>query len=236
MAQGTGCFGKVLILYLVLGIASVVARVTLQRHKQHSMKERLLTTSPSVNYDSAPTGIIRRFWNTPFLPTISFLLIGAILLPQQPWRHMTSTLLYDVISTTSSVIITRTFRNQGGMSEHSSIGKNPFRTLNYSPADDPYYISNLDSPIDPFIIDALEGTQFTNIVHIVLESMRSDSYPCNENSARMKYINEKFERVDGVPELTTSNIMLFISSLFEHSISGEAGTQFGQQFRIPTRR
>ena len=200
------------------------------------MKEHLLTTSPLVNYDSAPTSIIRHFWNTPFLPIISFLLIGAILLPQQPWGHMTSTLLDDVISTMSSVIITRTFQNQGGMFERSSIDKNPFRTLNYSPADDPYYISNLDSPIDPFIVDTLEGAQFINIIHIVLESMRSDSYPWNENGALMKHINEKFERVDGVPELTTSNIMLFISSLFEHSISGEAGTQFGQQFCIPSRR
>ena len=101
------------------------------------------------------------------------------------------------------------------------LGTNPLGNLNYNPGDDPYYISNLDSPIDDFIADALEGVEFTNIVHIVLESMRADSYPFKEESQLMTYIKNNFEFREKGKSVTTSNVTPFIASLAKHTISWE---------------
>ena len=91
----------------------------------------------------------------------------------------------------------------------------------YNPANDPYYISNLATPVDAFIAEALEGVTFTNIVHIVLESMRSDSYPFNEFGPLANYVNENYGDEPHRQPITTSNVTPFIASLAEHTISWE---------------
>jgi hypothetical protein len=98
-------------------------------------------------------------------------------------------------------------------------GSNPLGNHNYDPKHDPYYISNLDQPIDAFIASALEGTRFTNVFHIVLESMREDSFPYDESGLLHQHIQKNLEPAkDGVP-LTTKNITPFIASLAEHTLS-----------------
>jgi len=166
----------------------------------------------------------RRFAKFPVIHIAAFLVVGTLFLPAHPWRHMTSTLIYDVVSATSMGLVTKHFSHKAHNCLSNILGANPLGNLNYNPAEDPYYISNLDQPVDPFIASALEGLQFKNIFHIILESMRDDSYPYKEGGLLDKHIKENMERIPesegGVP-VTTENITPFISSLAENIISWE---------------
>jgi hypothetical protein len=219
MAQGGGNFGKVFMVYLFFGAAAMFARRFMESRESRS--DLLESEKHEVAESTMKSGALRRFLSAPLIPTILFLLIGAMFLPRQPWKHMTATLLYDVVGTISSAIITKSLRDMRGDCNVAALGSNPLGNLNYNPAEDPYYISNLDSPMDPFIAKVLEGTQFTNIVHIVLESMRADSYPWNENGDLMKHIKDNFEFVEGGPAVTTSNITPFIDSVAQHTLQWE---------------
>lgn len=70
-------------------------------------------------------------------------------------------------------------------------------------------------------MSALEGTKFTNIVHIVLESMRADSYPFQEDSSLVAFTMKNYEFISSGTAVTTSNVSPFIESIAEHTISWE---------------
>jgi len=98
-------------------------------------------------------------------------------------------------------------------------GSNPLGNFNYDLNDNPYFISNLDQPIDTFIASALEGTEFTNIFHIVLESMRENPFLYDEAGLLYQHIQRNLEPAkEGVP-ITTENITRFIASLAENTLS-----------------
>src|SRR5947207_3342503 len=186
MVQGGENFGKTLLKFVICGVFAVGTRRLIE------VKTEKLGRPSSRRY----------------IP-LFILLIGTIFL-QQPWKHLTSTLLYDVVSSVSTAIVTSNLQRE---CSNTGVGRNPLRSFNYNPSDDPYYISNLDSPIDPFIESALEGTEFKNIVHIVLESMRGDSYPWNEKGILHKHIHRNFRLVEGGTPITTSNITPFINGV-----------------------
>jgi hypothetical protein len=145
------------------------------------------------------------------------LIIGNFLVVSQPWSSMKSTLLWDVASAVSSVLIGKGVRTIQAGCTTGSLGSNPMGSFNYNPVDDRYYISNLDEPMDEFIAEALEGVKINNIVHLVLESMRGDSYPFQENSRLAEHI-KSFPPLPGAREVSTANVSPFIASLAEHSL------------------
>jgi hypothetical protein len=191
MAQGRGSFDTFFVIYISMGTLVVLPRLLLSRVEP---------IKPQC---------------TNFRLTL-FLLCGTLLITQQPWKRLKSTLLYDFVSSVTTAVITRSLKDTKGCS--TTFGANPLGTLNYSPAKDPYYISNLDSPIHEFINDALEGTKFTNIVHIVLESMRADCFPFQEDSQLTTFIENNFDFPDGGAAITTANVTPFISSLSKNTI------------------
>src|SRR2546423_5839446 len=195
MAQGRGNFDRFFMIYLSVGCFASLPR--------------LLHTRASSIAASRPF----------FHVVLFFLLFGSLFLGHQPWSRMKSTLLYDFVSTVSTAIIKRSLRDTRDCGE--TLGSNPLGSMNYSPATDPYYISNLDSPIEEFFVSALEGTKFTNIVHIVLESMRADSYPFQEDSLLVDFMMKNYEFISGGAAVTTSNVSPFIESIAEHTISWE---------------
>ena len=193
----------------------MLARLSLK----HSRGDVSLAMSLTVDAKhETPLTLIHR----PVVRVLLLLLLGSLFLPAHPWRHMSSSLLFDIVSTLLSAILSKHLRNMGAQSStNSHPGTNPMGNLNYNPADDPYYISNLDSPIDSFIAEAIDGLEFTNIVHIVLESMRADSYPFKENGLLAQHIEQSFEKPPNSVPITTSNISPFIASLAENTISWE---------------
>jgi hypothetical protein len=191
MAQGRGTFDMFFVIYISVGMMAVLPRLLLSRVEP----------------------VKPQFAN---FRLIIFLLCGTLLITQQPWKRLKSTLLYDFVSTVSSAVITKSLKDTKGCS--TTFGANPLGTLNYSPAKDPYYVSNLDSPIHEFINDALEGTKFTNIVHIVLESMRPDCFPFQEESQLMTFIKSNFDFPEGGAAITTANVSPFIASLSKNTI------------------
>jgi hypothetical protein len=201
----------------MFGGSAMIARHAVRGSLSHSP---LLSKSPEI-IEPAQQLSLRKIFKEPLAKLVLFLLVGTLFIPQQPWRHLTSTLLYDVVSSTTSVIITKTIRDLRGECKGDVVGASPFGEHYYNAAEDPYYISNLDSPIDPFIEKALEGIQFTNVVHIVLESMRTDSYPWDEHGALHDHIRKNYKPVEDGTEITTSNITPFIQSLASSTISWE---------------
>ena len=97
------------------------------------------------------TGRLQRILGVPFVPLLLFLLCTTLFLPASPWRHLTSTLGYDVVHALSSVMLSKLFSGSRGCSAAAVGGSNPLGNLKYNPADDPYYVSNLEQPIDDFI-------------------------------------------------------------------------------------
>lgn len=146
--------------------------------------------------------------------------LGTCLFPP-PWSHLTSTLLYDVLKTLSLAVVKSNLRSDCTVASgtSSAAGSNPLSNLNYNPAEDPYYITNLELPILDWVAVALEGAEFTNIVHIVLESMRADSYPFDEQGNLMKHIQQNLQVVENGTDVTTSNITPFIQSIAENTLS-----------------
>ena len=138
----------------------------------------------------------------PLIQLATVLLLASFCLPANPWRHMTSTVLYDAATSLAN--------NPSPMPIVSSKienGTNPFGILNYNPSNDPYYVSNLDQPLDPFIEYALEDTYFQNIVHIILESMRPDSFPYQEGGLLDEHIKKFYEPVSPINKNTITPFM-----------------------------
>ena len=76
-------------------------------------------------------------------PFLFILVVFAILLPN-PWRNITATLGYDVGHALSVVAISKLFYFSTECAT-LHIGGGPFfDNLNYNPANNPYYVSNLD--------------------------------------------------------------------------------------------
>jgi hypothetical protein len=178
---------------------------------------------PQIRPVPPPQSRLRKMIKTPFVPLVLCLIVGSLFLPSQPWRQMTSTLMVDVVWNVISVLISKTIRAQSSFTGPANFGSNPLGNLNYNPRTDPYYISNLDSPIDEFIAQALDGVQFRNIVHVVLESVRADCFPFQEESAFVDYIKANFPPHDNGSAITTANVTPFIDSdsVAEHTISWE---------------
>ena len=135
------------------------------------------------------------------------LFLASFCLPANPWRHMTSTVLYDAaIALASNPSQTPT------ASSRIENGTNPIGILNYNPSNDPYFVSNLDQPIDPFLASALKGAYFQNIVHIVLESMRPDSFPYQEGGLLDKHIKKFYIPVSPINKHTVTPFMESIAT------------------------
>jgi hypothetical protein len=212
MAQGNGVFGKAFIIYLLPGASAMLLRSISEK----CGPPRRLVFAP---LNTSEQHGLRRLLSIPFVPLTIVLLIGTIFLPAQPWRHLTATLVYDVISAISIVIIAQPFIDTTKNCPTAILESNPISNLNYNPAEDPYYISNLNQHINPFIASALEGTEFTNIFHIVLESMREDSFPYDERGLLHQHIQKNMEPAENGVPITTENITPFISSLAENTLS-----------------
>jgi len=174
------------------------------------------------HYNTPIRGRLGRFHNFPFhrLPLFIaiFLSFGALLLPREPWKHMTSPLLFDVTMGLSSIIMIG--RNCGGIdSSTGSTHASHFGTgLAYDPKEDPYYVTNLDLEIEPFIKTALKDVKFTHVVEIVLESVRGDCYPFKEDGLFHQFIKENVKpAVNGTP-ITAKTVTPFIDSLSKQSL------------------
>jgi hypothetical protein len=216
MAQGNGTFIKAFIIYLIPGLFAMLTRRD-RAPNIRSRRSRGFSFIQDTTETTSRPQQLRGLRGNPFISLSLVLLVGTIFLPAQPWRHLTTTIIYDFFSTVSMVMITQHFKERASPTVNA--GNNPLGNLNYNPVDDPYYISNLHQPIDPFIASALKDTKFTNIFHIVLESMREDSFPYDENGLLHQHILKNLEPVeDGVP-VTTENITPFMASLAENTLS-----------------
>ena len=214
MMQGNGAFLKAFIMYVLPGVSAILLRAGSGASVRYRRSYYILETREVI---SRPQGL-RRILSNPLI-SLGIVSMGTVFLPAQPWRHLTATMVYDIISTISTVVLVQHLKETTSNCPTMNTGSNPLGNLNYDPADDPYYISNLDQSIDPFIASALQGTNFTNIVHIVLESMREDSFPYDENGLLHQHIQKNLEPAeDGVP-VTTENITPFIASLAENTLS-----------------
>lgn len=151
------------------------------------------------------------------------LLLVTIFLPEYPWRHLTATLPYEVTVALATVIMSKVHsqyhQDAAACVDFSTLGEHPLGATNYNPANDPYYITNLDDPVDEFFHQALEDVHFTNIVHIQLESMREDSFPFDEEGLLNKHIKENLTPVEGGTPVNKDTITPFILSLANNTIS-----------------
>jgi hypothetical protein len=209
MAQGTNGFSMVFGLYVSAGVTAVLLRLSLA-HCQRHVKSR--------DSKDETRGSLQCLLSNPLVPVVLILLGITVLLPPNPWRHLTATLGYNIVGALSKVMLSK-IGDHGRSGCDSTLGSHPLGTLNYNPADDPFYITNLDQPVDEFIRSALEDAKFTNIVHIVLESMREDSYPFQEDGLLNQHIKNTMKPVEGGTPVNTQTITPFIASLAEHTIS-----------------
>ena len=216
MAQGNSGFRKVFVGYLLVGGVAILLRLfwapryakvstTKDRFKFEDMETRAQTPRS-----------LQRILGVRFVPSLLFLMCLTGLLPPSPWRHLTSTLGYDVVRALFTVMLSKLFY---GCTSAAVGGNHPLGDLKYNPADDPYYVSNLDQPIDDFILSAFKDTKFTNIVHITLESMRDDSFPYQEDGLLHQHIIHNMEPVEGGTPVNTQTLTPFIASLAEHTVS-----------------
>jgi hypothetical protein len=202
MSAGYITFANVFLSHTMIGIVAVLFRVVLGKSALN-----LGYWISEVNCESAQPktkcrGIVR----------IGFLLLFVtLLLPPYPWRHMTATLYYNIAVAAFTIM----------QSKHSSSPEEAERSLlmegYYNPTEDPYYISNLDQPIHDFILRALEGTEFTNIMHIILESMGEDSFPFQNDGLLSTHIHSS-PRVKIVETINNQTLTPFITSLAEHTL------------------
>src|SRR2546430_607675 len=206
MASGSGNFGIVFTMYCLLGVMAALLSVVIYGAPD-------VKGLPSFQRnDRALQRPFRTFIAPLKVRIVLLLLFATLLLPRHPWRHMTATLGYNVVVAALTVTKSRLF--DGHLSCDAT--EAAIDGLRYDPSSDPYYVSNLDQPITAYIAQALEGTKFTHIVHIILESMREDSFPYQEKGLLNKYIHES---VDPSNAVNTSTITPFIESLAEHTLS-----------------
>ena len=220
MAQGNSGFSKVFILYCLMGGIVVLLRMVLFHTASRKLSPKL-PSHHSLHSEDEPS-TLRRILAIPFVPMLVYLILSWPFMPESPWRGLTSTLAYDVTTAVSGVFIHKAFHSHGDTnceSRNSTVGSHPLGTLRYNPGDDPYYVSNLDKQLDPFIAEALKDVKFTNIVHIVLESMREDSFPYDEEGLLHKHILEhETPAANGTP-VTSENLTPFIKTLAENTLS-----------------
>lgn len=216
--EGSGNTLAATVAFLTAGASVVIVR-RFQRdgYKYGDLADELIP-QPHL---PATRGGLRRLITIPFVPLALFLIVFGLFLPSQQLRQMKSTLLIDVIGSIISVFISKAIRHISVPAASSNYGSNPLGNLNYNPSEDPYYISNLDSPIDEFIAKALDEARFQNIVHIVLESVRADCFPFQEQSPFVDYIKDNFRPHKNGSAITTANVTPFIASLAEHTLSWE---------------
>jgi hypothetical protein len=219
MAQGNSGFANVIAFFALIGGAAILLRLTSLRFLPRGDHSPSTTDEYEKLGDNTTSSFIRRLLSSPLNRLILFLLVGTLFLPAHPWRHMTSTITYDVIRTLGGALVTRGMHGSGSCDGDVRGGSNPLGDLKYSPAADPYYVSNLHQPINPFIAEALKDTNFTNVVHIVLESMREDSYPYQEDGLLHQHILKNLAPAKGGTPISTQTITPFIDSLSENIIS-----------------
>jgi len=215
MAEGNNSFGKVFALYAVAGGAVAVIRLLTATKSRRHYQLLVSREKPEI---VEVHGLFETLLASHLVRILFGLTVITILLPPNPWRHLSTTLLYEVVEALSTVVVANTFYGSICSSE-TILGSNPLGNLRYNPANDPYYISNLHQPIDEFIASALEDSQFTNIVHIVLESMREDSYPYQEDGLLNQHIVNNMQLVPGGTPIDAQTITPFITSLAEHTLS-----------------
>src|SRR5215471_9314742 len=116
MADGAATSRNIFLLFVTSGVLTVFTRHYLET-----------TKFPTTSLET----VFQKFLG---VRTLVGLVICTVFLPAQPWRHMTSTLLYDIISTTTSVIVTKSLRDS---QEHCgpALGSNPLGNLNYNPTE-----------------------------------------------------------------------------------------------------
>jgi hypothetical protein len=217
MPQGNSGFGKVFILYALAGGVPVLFRSAfLIRHCKSVGREKLQPFDDLLFKEG-------KTFTTPHLVILLFLLVVTALLPANPWRHLASTLSYDVLTATSEVLmiksVSHAFNTTCPSSGDSKFSNHPLGSLKYNPKNDPYYVTNLNQPLDPFFANAFCEAKFTNIVHIVLESMREDSYPYQEDGLLHQHIINNMVPVEGGTPVNKQTVTPFIDSLSEHLIS-----------------
>jgi hypothetical protein len=220
MAQGNNGFGKVLTLYCLMGGIVVLLRTVLFHTATRKLSPKL-PMHHSLNPSDDEPSSLRRFLAIPFVPMLIYLVLSWGFMPESPWRSLTSTLAYDVTTAVSGVFLHEIFHGSGNNTcddQSHRVGSHPLGTLRYNPAEDPYYVSNLDKELDPFLAEVLGDVKFTNIVHIVLESMREDSFPYDENGLLHKHILENETPVKGGTPVTSENLTPFINSLAENTL------------------
>jgi hypothetical protein len=198
LAQGNSHLFAVILSYLVLGLASVLIR-ELVRHRQTKFDPHKSTRRRSS---------FNPVWLEYVLPLV--LVIGALFLPQS-WRKVKSTLLLDTLTAVNLKSLYVPTYDPGD--DNRNLG------LAYDPLADPYYVTNLDHPVDPYIAAALNGTKFNNIVHIVLESMRADSFPWKEDGALAEHLKEFLDAPES--PVIAETITPFMSSLANQTLSWE---------------
>jgi hypothetical protein len=208
MASGNGDSARTFVIFSLFGMVAVLSRATFDvLSPQHVPQQSEKSTTRSM----------RLLHRHPGFFSVVFLLSGAILLPRDPWKHMSSTILYDVISAISTTAVENSIRQIQSDCPTSGASQSLFAST-YDPAKDPFYITNLDEPVIPWIADAIRDLNITNVVQIVLESVRADCYPFEENGLLHQHIRKKMNlAVGGVP-ITTENITPFIASLASNTI------------------
>jgi len=217
MSQGNSGFGMAFLWYAIAGALAVLSRLYFfSRYGKAVSREKLQPFDETPRKES-------NIFTIPLVAVLLFLLIVTVYLPANPWRHLTSTLSFDVIAATSKVMMTKyLLRNVSptcGSSENPIFGDHPLGSLTYNPKDDPYYVTNLDRLPDPFFTKAFGDAKFTNVVHIVLESMREDSYPYQEDGLLHQHIMNNMVPVEGGTPVNKHTVTPFIDSLSEHMIS-----------------
>src|SRR5271169_6330368 len=106
MAQGNGTFINASIMYVLPGASATLLRARSAASFRYRRSYSILDT---MEVATRPKGL-RRVLAYPGV-LLSVLLIGTILLPAQRWRHLTATMVYDVIGALSIVIITQNLRD-----------------------------------------------------------------------------------------------------------------------------
>jgi len=219
MAEGNNNLRIIVISYSIGGGLAILLRLCLQLLY---LSNRSPMTREESEFEKGKP-LLYRTKRSPFVLFCILLLFITISLPPYPWRHLTATLPYDLVLALSTLIMSKALHGhtRGDLcyGNSTSLGDLPLGTTNYNPIDDPYYVTNLDESIDGFFLSALEDVKFTNIVHIVLESMRDDSFPFDEEGLLNQHIKNDLTPVEGGTPVNTQTITPFISSLAEHTIS-----------------
>jgi hypothetical protein len=211
MAEGNGSFGKVFIVYALIGGVAVLCRLVLEQFQRRPS----FVSRDNSELDQTE-GQLRALIALPHVRVLLLLLFITLLLPSHPWRHMTATLGYDIVVAAFTVMKSNALPRQEATVRSGGPITQTFGNRNYNPTEDPYYITNLHQPMYEFIVRALEEAEFTNIVHITLESMREDSFPFQEDGLLNQYIHQNLKLLEPV---NTQAITPFMASLAEHTLS-----------------